>query len=59
MLFFVEGTGSDDSINWGDNFSGASRFLSTVVHKPYANNVVISPHVYPPCGLPPSCPGTM
>lgn len=52
MLFFVEGTGPDDSINWGDNFSGAGRFLSTVVTKPYVNNVVISPHVYPPCALP-------
>ena len=49
-LSFLEGTGSSNSINWGDNFgiAGASGFLSEVVTKPYIKNVVISPHVYPP-----------
>ena len=55
-LYFVEGTDSRTSgINWGDSFaagsspgSGVSRFLSAVLARDYANNVVISPHVYPP-----------
>ena len=63
-LFFVEGTDSRTTgINWGDSFAmkggpgaGVSRFLSEVVTRPYVNNVVISPHVYPPCGLPPLYP---
>ncbi len=55
-LFFVEGTDSRTTgINWGDSFAakggpgaGVSRFLSEAAARPYANNVVISPHVYPP-----------
>ena len=65
-LFFVEGTDSRTTgINWGDSFAakggpgaGVDRFLSEAAARPYANNVVISPHVYPPCGPPPPYPGS-
>lgn len=60
-LFFVEGTGQGGiGANWGDGFatdqtlintyglSSARPFFDTLLTKPYLNQVVISPHVYPP-----------
>lgn len=55
-LFFIEGTAQGDiGANWGDGFSTAdsglsnpSSFFNTLLTKPYLNQVVISPHVYPP-----------
>lgn len=61
LLFFVEGTGQGGiGCNWGDGFctnsaliqqnglSDPTRFFTTLLNKPYLNQVVISPHVYPP-----------
>ena len=61
LLFFVEGTGQGGiGCNWGDGFctdptlirqdglSDPTRFFKTLLSKPYLNQVVISPHVYPP-----------
>jgi aryl-phospho-beta-D-glucosidase BglC (GH1 family) len=55
VLFFVEGTGqSDMGANWGDGFAtntsvnSAKPFFDALITKPYLNQVVISPHVYPP-----------
>lgn len=61
LLFFVEGTGQGGiGCNWGDGFctnptlivqnglSDPTRFFTTLLSKPYLNQVVISPHVYPP-----------
>lgn len=60
-LFFIEGTGQGDiGANWGDGFatdphliaeynlSNPRSFFDTLFTKPYLNQVVISPHVYPP-----------
>jgi Cellulase (glycosyl hydrolase family 5) len=60
-LFFVEGTGQGGiGANWGDGFvtdatlisqnglSDPNPFFQTLLTKPYVNQVVISPHVYPP-----------
>ena len=59
VLFFIEGTGQGDiGANWGDGFatnpnllgslSNPKSFFDTLLTKPYVNQVVISPHVYPP-----------
>ena len=61
MLFFIEGTGQGNlSANWGDGFatdstlisqyglSDPNPFFTALLSKPYVNQVVISPHVYPP-----------
>lgn len=55
VLFFVEGTGQTDmGANWGDGFAtntnvnSAKPFFDALITKPYLNQVVISPHVYPP-----------
>ncbi|MBA2727273.1 MAG: cellulase family glycosylhydrolase [Parachlamydiaceae bacterium] len=60
-LFFIEGTGQGSiGANWGDGFatdptlisanglSNPKSFFDTLLTKPYLNQVVISPHVYPP-----------
>jgi aryl-phospho-beta-D-glucosidase BglC (GH1 family) len=60
-LFFIEGTGQGGiGANWGDGFatdhnlivqnglSDPNPFFQALLQKPYANQVVISPHVYPP-----------
>lgn len=60
-LFFVEGGGQlPYSMCWGDGFvtdksiiaanglSDPNDFFTTLLAKPYLNNVVISPHYYPP-----------
>ena len=60
-LFFVEGGGQlPYSMCWGDGFvtdktiiaansiSDPNPFFTTLSSKPYLNNVVISPHYYPP-----------
>ena len=60
-LFFVEGGGQlPYSMCWGDGFvtdpaiiaanglSDPNLFFTTLLSKPYLNNVVISPHYYPP-----------
>ncbi|MBA3237641.1 MAG: cellulase family glycosylhydrolase [Parachlamydiaceae bacterium] len=61
FLFFIEGAGqSGINANWGDGFatdenlikqgglSDPNPFFQALLHKPYVNQVVISPHVYPP-----------
>lgn len=61
FLFFIEGAGQGGiNANWGDGFvtdeklikkSGLSNpnpFFQVLLHKPYVDQVVISPHVYPP-----------
>lgn len=55
VLFFVEGTGQTSlGANWGDGFAtntntnSAKPFFDTLITKPYLDQVVISPHVYPP-----------
>lgn len=61
FLFFIEGTGQGGiNANWGDGFATDSElikkcglsdpnpFFQELLHKPYVNQVVISPHVYPP-----------
>ena len=41
--------GKVGSTNWGDAFGdGSEVFLSDVLKKPYKDQVVLSPHVYPP-----------
>ena len=60
-LFFVEGCGQlGFAMCWGDGFvtdpgviaqfglTDPSPFLESVINASYANNVVISPHYYPP-----------
>ena len=60
-LFFVEGGGQlPYSMCWGDGFvtdpsiiaagnlSDPNPFFQTLLTKPYLNNVVVSPHYYPP-----------
>lgn len=60
-LFFVEGTGQGGiQANWGDGFctnpqiisqyglSDPNPFFQALLTKPYLNQVIISPHVYPP-----------
>lgn len=61
VLFFIEGTGQGGiDANWGDGFatnpqlisqyglSDPNAFFKALAEKSYANQVVISPHVYPP-----------
>lgn len=61
ILFFVEGTGQGGiNANWGDGFatdpqvisqhglSDPNPFFQALLQKNYLNQVVISPHVYPP-----------
>lgn len=61
VLFFIEGTGQGGiGANWGDGFatdptlvsqnglSSPKAFFDALMTKPYLNQVVISPHVYPP-----------
>ncbi len=61
FLFFIEGTGQGGiNANWGDGFttdpdlikkcglSDPNPFFQALLHKPYVNQIVISPHVYPP-----------
>ncbi len=61
LLFFIEGTGQGGiDANWGDGFATNGRLISQyglsdpnpffkeLLTKEYANQVVISPHVYPP-----------
>lgn len=60
-LFFAEGGGQlGFAQNWGDGFvtddtviaqyglSDPKPFFNTVLTRPYANQVIISPHYYPP-----------
>lgn len=60
-IYMVEGTGqSGINANWGDGFatnktlisqsglSDPNGFFTSVLSKPYVNQVVVSPHVYPP-----------
>ena len=60
-LFFIEGSGQGGaSANWGDGFvtnssvisqkglSDPNPFFKGLANKPYLNQVVLSPHVYPP-----------
>ncbi|MFN8769916.1 MAG: glycoside hydrolase family 5 protein [Neisseriaceae bacterium] len=60
-LFFIEGTGQGGiNANWGDGFatdesiirqsglSDPNAFFTALEPKPYVNQVVLSPHVYPP-----------
>jgi hypothetical protein len=61
VLFFIEGAGQGGiGCNWGDGFctnetlikqfglSDPNPFFQALMAKPYLNQVVISPHVYPP-----------
>jgi aryl-phospho-beta-D-glucosidase BglC (GH1 family) len=61
FLFFIEGTGQGGiNANWGDGFatdaelikrcglSDPNPFFKALLNKPYVDQVVISPHVYPP-----------
>lgn len=61
FLFFIEGTGqSGINANWGDGFatdrnlikkhglSDPNSFFEELLQKPYLDQVVISPHIYPP-----------
>lgn len=61
-LMLVEGTGQLGTVamNWGDGFAtdpaviaaagvqSAAPFFTKLLTKPYAANVVVSPHIYPP-----------
>jgi aryl-phospho-beta-D-glucosidase BglC (GH1 family) len=60
-LFMIEGTGQSGlNANWGDGFatdpqliaqkglSDPNPFFTKLIDKPYVNQVVISPHIYPP-----------
>ena len=61
-LMLVEGTGQLGTVamNWGDGFAtdpaivaaggvqSAAPFFARLLTKPYAGNVVVSPHLYPP-----------
>ncbi|MBP9743317.1 MAG: cellulase family glycosylhydrolase, partial [Burkholderiales bacterium] len=60
-LFFIEGCGQGGiNANWGDGFatnstviqqnglSDPNAFFTSLAAKPYLNQVVLSPHVYPP-----------
>lgn len=60
-LFFIEGSGQGGiSANWGDGFatnstvisqnglSNPNSFFQSLASRPYLNQVVLSPHVYPP-----------
>ncbi|BDA41274.1 probable endoglucanase E1 [Coccomyxa sp. Obi] len=60
-LFLIEGCGQlGSAMNWGDGYitdasairiaaiSDPNPFFTTLVSRPYLNNVVIAPHYYPP-----------
>lgn len=61
-LFFIEGTGQSQTYSqcWGDGFvtdptiirdkhiSDANSFFGDLMGKRYIDNVVLSPHIYPP-----------
>lgn len=60
-LFFIEGCGQlSFAMCWGDGFvtdryliqnlglTDPAQFLNQVVGQPFFNNIVISPHYYPP-----------
>lgn len=61
-LFFIQGSGQTlhGAMCWGDGFitdktliaqtgmSDPNPFFVSLLQKPYLNNVVISPHYYPP-----------
>ena len=61
-LMLIEGTGQLNTVamNWGDGFAtdpaivaaggvqSAAPFFAKLLTKPYAGNVVVSPHLYPP-----------
>ena len=61
-LMLLEGTGQLGTVamNWGDGFAtdaavvaaghvdDARPFFEKMMTKPYVNNIVISPHIYPP-----------
>ena len=61
-LMLFEGTGQLGTVamNWGDGFAtdtavvaaggvqSAAPFFEKMMTKPYVNNIVISPHIYPP-----------
>lgn len=60
-LFFIEGAGQGTiGANWGDGFatdpdlvsqnglSNPTAFFDELINKPYVDQLVISPHVYPP-----------
>ncbi|KAK9838511.1 hypothetical protein WJX81_004175 [Elliptochloris bilobata] len=60
-MLLVEGNGQlNYAMNWGDGFvtdrnlisqyrlADANKFFGALLAKPYLNNVVISPHYYPP-----------
>lgn len=60
-LFLIEGCGQlGQALNWGDGYitdatliaisdiTDPNPFFTTLLGKPYLNNVVIAPHFYPP-----------
>lgn len=60
-LFFIEGSGQGGiNANWGDGFatnttviqqyglSNPNQFFTSLASKSYLNQVVLSPHIYPP-----------
>ena len=61
VLFLIEGAGQSGlAMNWGDGLctdeaiiselgiSDPNSFFQSLVQKPYVNQVVAAPHVYPP-----------
>jgi hypothetical protein len=61
MLFIVQGCGQNGlSRNWGDGFatnktiideygiSDPNSFFMELLRRPYLNNIILGPHVYPP-----------
>ena len=61
MLFLIEGAGQSGlALNWGDGIaadpsliqsygiSDTNPFFTALLKKPYLNQVVAAPHVYPP-----------
>jgi hypothetical protein len=60
-LFLIEGCGQlGMAMNWGDGYitdaslirigglSDPNPFFTTLLDRPYLNNIVIAPHYYPP-----------